>query len=152
MRMRNSAKAIIIADDRLLAMKAKDQWGVYYLLPGGGQEFGETIHEALRRECLEEISAEVEIGELVFVREYIGRNHEFAEYDGDIHQVECMFRCSLAPGSVPAVGSVPDTGQVGVEWIPLARIMEYRLYPRGIRQALVRLDGESHPVYFGDIN
>ncbi len=152
MRMRNSAKAIIIADGRLLTMKARDQWGPYYLLPGGGQEFGETIHEALRRECLEEVNAEIGIGDLVFVREYIGRNHEFAEYDGDLHQVECMFRCTLAPGAVPAVGSVPDKGQVGVEWVPLAGIMDYRLYPMGIREALVRLDEEPYPVYFGDIN
>jgi ADP-ribose pyrophosphatase YjhB (NUDIX family) len=150
--MRNSAKAIIIADGHLLTMKAQDQWGPYFLLPGGGQEFGETIHEALRRECMEEISAEVEIGELVFVREYIGRNHEFAEFDADFHQVECMFRCSLAPGAEPAVGLVPDKDQVGVEWIPLSQIMEYRLYPRGIREALTQLDVRRHPVYFGDIN
>jgi len=48
---------------------------------GGGQEQGATIHKALQRECLEVISVEEVIGELKFVREYIGKNHEFAELD-----------------------------------------------------------------------
>ena len=88
MKLRNSAKAIIIQNNRLLAIRGKDPWGDYYLLPGGGQRAGETILEALQRECLEEIGTTVVTHDLRLVREYIGRNHEFAEYAGDVHQVE----------------------------------------------------------------
>jgi len=44
--IRNSAKAIIIKDGKLLCTKNKNKFGIFYLLPGGGQEPFETIIEA----------------------------------------------------------------------------------------------------------
>ena len=71
--IRNSAKAVIVKDGNLLALKMQENNSTYYILPGGGQEHGENLHQALVRECKEELGAEVEIGDLIFVREYIGR-------------------------------------------------------------------------------
>lgn len=96
--IRVSAKAIIIRNGRLLATKNVDDKGVFYVLPGGGQQPGEPLPVALRRECKEEIGVEVKVGDLVLVRDYIGSNHEFAQWDGDVHQVELMLLCSL-PGN-----------------------------------------------------
>jgi 8-oxo-dGTP diphosphatase len=150
--IRNSAKAIIIQNGKLLATKNQDQFGVFYLLPGGGQEPGETIYEALIRECLEEISAEVEIGEVRFIREYIGKNHEFREFDSDVHQIEYMFLCTLKPGSKLCNGSVPDCNQIGVEWLDLRRFSEYRIYPKALA-LLILADGQvSGKIYLGDVN
>ena len=75
MRIRNSVKAIIIRDGKLLCNKNKDDRGVFYCVPGGGQEYQENLHDAVVRECYEEIGARIEVGELLFVRDYIGRNH-----------------------------------------------------------------------------
>ena len=44
--IRNSAKAIIVKNGKLLTMKGIDNKGDYYLLPGGGQGFGETLQQA----------------------------------------------------------------------------------------------------------
>lgn len=95
--IRNSIKAIIIKDGKLPAIKAKDSFGngFIYFLPGGGQEHGETMHETLRRECLEEINCKVKIRDTILVREYIGKNHEFDESHKDFHQVEYMFERDL---------------------------------------------------------
>lgn len=93
--IRNSAKAVIVQDGRLLVIRLEDQYGTAYVFPGGGQEKGEELKDAVARECLEEIGQAVNVGELLHIREYIGKNHEFAEWDADIHQVEFYFACSL---------------------------------------------------------
>ena len=70
--IRNSAKAIIVKDSKVLLTKNEDNEGVFYLFPGGGQEHGETLPETVKRECLEEIGQQVEVGELLHK---IGRAH-----------------------------------------------------------------------------
>ncbi len=150
--IRNSAKAIIIKDGRLLAIKLVDEEGFWYCLPGGGQEPGEALHDALRRECLEEVNAEIEIGDLRFVRDYIGKNHEFAYHDSDVHAMELMFLCRLTEHSVPRPGAVPDTAQVGLEWLDLDNLDSYRLYPLGLRALIARHNDPDVPVYLGDMN
>ena len=39
--------------------------------PGGGLEFGEGIHDALKREFIEELQLEIEVGELYYVNDYL---------------------------------------------------------------------------------
>jgi 8-oxo-dGTP diphosphatase len=151
-KIRNSAKAIIIQDGKLLAMRAQDEHGLWYLLPGGGQEPSETLEEALSREVLKETCVRVEIGPVRYIREYFSSNHEFANVDRDFHQVEFMFLCRLLPGQTPALGAVPDKGQDGVEWLDLNRIEEYRLYPQSLRKAFADTQNRSIPVYHGDVN
>jgi 8-oxo-dGTP diphosphatase len=154
MGIRNSAKAVIVQDDMIVAIKKKDKDGYYYILPGGGQEHGENLHETLKRECIEEINVEVEIGDLLFIREYIGKNHEHSKFDSEVHQTEYMFLCKIKEGSKDIRnGIVPDDGQLGVEWLPLSGLLEYRLYPQSMRKYIVDyIAGKEHPVYLGDIN
>jgi ADP-ribose pyrophosphatase YjhB (NUDIX family) len=149
-RVRVSVKAIIIQDGHLLLVRSRDRQGDWYLLPGGGQHPGESLPAALRRECREEIGVDVEVGGLRFVRDYIGRNHEYADEDAGMHQVELMFACRLAPGARPRVGPVPDSQQTGVAWIPLEAIGRHRVYPRQL--AAVLRDATGGPVYLGDVN
>ncbi|RXJ00668.1 NUDIX domain-containing protein [Anaerobacillus alkaliphilus] len=155
MPIRNSVKAVIVQDQKILTIVKQDENGEsYYLLPGGGQEHGENFHETLARECREEIGAEVEIGDLLFIREYIGRNHEHAEFDYNVHQIEYMFVCHLiAGGEQIGIGSNPDDGQIGIEWLPMSSLLEYRFYPQTLRQYyLDYFNGVRHPVYLGDVN
>jgi 8-oxo-dGTP diphosphatase len=57
---REAARAIVFANDNLVAMLHATKT-FYYKLPGGGIEAGETNEMALRRECKEEIGCDVEI-------------------------------------------------------------------------------------------
>jgi len=150
--IRNSAKAIIIVDARLLTIKNQDDEGFYYILPGGGQQPGETLTSALQRECREELSVDVDVANLVCIREYIGRNHEFATADGDFHAIEFMFECSLREGGVVGAGELPDLGQVGSEWIPVDQLTACRFYPNALGLVLAEYGRGSHPVYLGDVN
>lgn len=156
--MRNSAKALIVRDNRLLVLRCSENFDEnfdeYLCLPGGGQEHGETLEQALHRECREEINVEVEVKELVFVREYIGKNHGFAPHK-DTHQLDFCFRCTIHEGE-PAIGHIPDTDQIGVAWIALNELETANFWPRTMRPLLARVlrsDGPpSSPIYLGDIN
>ncbi|MFC5700327.1 NUDIX domain-containing protein [Cohnella faecalis] len=151
MPIRNSAKAIIIHNESLLLTKNKDDQGYFYLFPGGGQEKGEELKHAVKRECMEEAGCEVEVEDLLFIREYIGKNHEFAEWDKEVHQVEFYFRCILENKDTPAsIGENPDENQVGVEWVELSRLDEIRLYPNALGEKIKR--GNYSPCYLGDSN
>lgn len=150
--IRNSIKAIIVANGGILLTKNEDPEGVFYLLPGGGQEPGETMIDALKRECLEEIGVEVIAGDLEIVREYMGRNHEFAEWDGQVHQIEFMFRCSVKQGTVFPNPTNPDTAQIGFEWLPLRALHEHRVYPSVLKSVVREQPRIGHPIYLGDVN
>lgn len=149
--IRNSAKAIIIKNGCLLTVKNCDSEGDWYLLPGGGQNPGETLKEALRRECIEEIGIDVNVGRLRYIREYIGKNHEFSEHDGDAHQVEFKFECEFDEVPPPRLGNNPDAYQVDIAWLPINEIHEYRIYPKQLGDLLLsEIDDDN--TYLGDVN
>lgn len=152
MEIRNSAKAVIVKEGKLLTIKIHENGDTYYILPGGGQEHGENLHRALERECIEELGAKVEIGELLFVREYIGKNHELATYHSHAHQTEFMFLCNV--NQVLFInGTSPDKGQIGIEWLPISELLEYELFPRALRTHLISYYESGEAVtYVGDIN
>jgi 8-oxo-dGTP diphosphatase len=147
--VRLSLKAIIVRDGRLLVLKCQDQEGHWYILPGGGQEAGETLDQALRRECLEELGCEIRMGPLRFIRDYIAKNHEFAATDSGSHQVELMFECKLE--SEPSLATQPDPMQVGFAWLEINSLASYRLYPRVLQQVLGS-ERKAEVLYLGDVN
>lgn len=153
MHIRNSAKSVIQKEGHVLLTKNLDAEGIFYLFPGGGQEHGEVLVQTIKRECLEETGYYVEVGELLHIREYIGKNHEHA-HDRDFHQIEFYFVCTIDTQleDMP-VPSNPDSHQVGIEWVAISKLQEYRLYPKEIRLPIQQFAGkQKKAVYLGDIN
>ena len=149
--IRTSAKALIVENGKILLTKNSDLLGDFFLMPGGGQEHGETLVDATKRECLEEIGAKVEVGKLLTIREYISANHEFGEFDPSIHQVEFIFQCKLLEKVCTSKAIELDAMQTGIEWIPINKLSEYRVFPSAIAKFLQ--DGiapENFPTYIGD--
>lgn len=152
LQVENSAKAVIVRDGRLLLVRYEDssamELGTWYALPGGRQQPGETLHEALQRECVEEIGAKVQIGRLLFVREYVHARHELAGRGRDQHKVELMFACDLQENASDTDSK--DVDQTAIEWIPLEQLHEVNVFPRRLRQLSALIDSKDAPVYWGD--
>lgn len=152
LKVRCAAKAIIIENGKLLTIKKKDAEGFFYILPGGGQDHGETIYEGLVRECIEEISVTVKPERLVLVRDYIADNHGFApDMLIKLHQLELMFLCTITEGT-PKNGEILDSGQICPEWIGIDSIENHRLYPVSLKKYLKDIENITHTVYMGDVN
>ena len=151
--VRVAVKAIILDDNRILTCRNRDSAGDWYILPGGGQNPGESLPDALKRECFEEIGAKVEVGQIRLVRDYIGRNHEFPQWDVDVHQVEIMFECQLQGDYDPTVGHSPDVNQTGVAWLEIEELSRHRIYPAALRDILQGgITNSSGALYLGDVN
>ncbi|MCZ8517719.1 NUDIX domain-containing protein [Paenibacillus filicis] len=66
--MRCGIKGIVISNNKLLTIKKYDeQFGADFTLPGGGQEHGENLIEALKREFLEEVGCQIEVKQFRFL-------------------------------------------------------------------------------------
>lgn len=152
-KVRSSAKAIIIRDGKLLLQVCNFGTGKNcYLFPGGGQKYEEKLTDTVQREVLEEIGADVKVGELLWVREYIQKNHEFHMELGDVHQIEHYFRCELLNEPDASRATHPDSVQVGIEWVALKKIRSAILYPQIIRERFDENGWIPGDIYAGDVN
>lgn len=62
---------ILIKNNKVLLIKHKKNNEEYWLLPGGGLDYGETFQKALKREFMEETNLNVDVKEMVFISESI---------------------------------------------------------------------------------
>jgi TDG/mug DNA glycosylase family protein len=65
----NVRAAVVDGDDRILLLRYGDEYGSWWVTPGGGREEGETDEQTLRRELEEEIGlVDLEVGSLLWER------------------------------------------------------------------------------------
>lgn len=150
--IRTAARAVIIRDGKILTVVLRDRDGDFHVLPGGGQTHGETLAETVYRECLEEIGAQVSVGELLYMREYVGANHGFAQRHAHFHQVEAVFRCTLRGEPGADQGTARDNRQVGLAWVPLTELPRFRFFPTVLKDLIKDGDIVVPRTYLGDIN
>ena len=146
--IRNSVRALIVRCNRVLLVRKRGPDGAErYALPGGGQEAGELLHQALRRECHEEIDSGVEVLGLLHVADAFAARA--ARPGGYRQRVEFVFHCQVPADYQPRSGPRPDRHQVAVVWVGLQHLDGIDLRPAGmaalIRQAAI---GQG-PVYLG---
>ena len=146
--IRNAVRAVITQDDSvLLQRKVDDNGSERYALPGGAQEHGECLTDALRRECEEEIGARVEVIDLLFVGDYFKPRQTNPLTTRQL--VEFIFACSVEPGYQPCNGPRPDKHQVEVLWVPVEQLVEINLVPADYAKLLVKQ--KQSRVYAGQL-
>ena len=146
--IRNAVRAVIVRNDQLLLLKKTGgDRGERYALPGGAQNLGETLAQALERECLEEIGSAVKILALVNVADHFKTRE--TDPPSTRHMVEFLFRCSVRDDYIAHNGSKPDKSQVDVVWVNLARLAAMPLYPESLTHWLPEGILRDTPVYLG---
>lgn len=151
--VRSATRALIIQNGKLLTILMRRPTGeIFHVLPGGGQQHGETLHQSLKRECREELGVEPLIKDIAYVREYIGRHHNFKKAHREFHQLEVVFECELPVNATIGRGSEEDRLQVDIVWVDLDRLDKVNLYPRKVKEALMGGAFRRETIYWGDIN
>jgi ADP-ribose pyrophosphatase YjhB (NUDIX family) len=159
MEIKNSAKALIIHNGKILVNKNKSSLGdclpelpngtIYYDLPGGGQNKYETLEEAVKRECLEEAGYSIEIERLAAVYEEISINEKFrAKYEKYAHKVHFLFVCHLTSESTEPP-TEKDLDSLEATWLDIADIQGVLLYPKIIKANFELVLGSTSTLYLG---
>jgi len=133
--------AIIIQDGRILLIRHKKGPHTYWLLPGGGVEYGEALDEALRRELREETNLDINVQDLAFVNDSVAP-------DGSRHIVNLYFFAQAVGGSLAVT---VDDRVKEARWFPPDALQNLVVYP-DIREELKTLtaDGSGERrVYLG---
>ena len=147
--VRNAPRALIIRDRQVLLLR-KDGYekGERYALPGGAQEFGETLLQALNRECREEIGTDVVVRDLLHVADWFKQRE--TDPPSTRQLVEFLFDCEVPDDYRPRNGHRPDKHQVEVVWMPLDDLPKVRIAPSSLADFLQAYP-HKRTVYLGSI-
>jgi 8-oxo-dGTP pyrophosphatase MutT (NUDIX family) len=110
--------AVIIVDGHVLVTREDDD--PYVMLPGGRVEIGEPSALSLKREILEELGMDGEVGPLLMTSESFYRR-----VDEDFHEISLFYAAKL-PDTARPDGQSPwlvreDEGhELSFYWVPLA--------------------------------
>lgn len=145
--MRNSirirAAGVLLQGDQILLVRHEKHGRSYWLLPGGGVDYGETAESALIREFKEECNLDVKIGPLVLV-------HDSIPPDKHRQVLNLYFTVERTGGELKAGD---DAVMKGVQFHPIDELSRMEIYPRVVPQILegIRSDWKIGCRYLGNI-
>ena len=112
--------AVIRDDDKILATeRGYGEFKGGWEFPGGKREAGETAHEALKREIMEELETEIAVGELIDTIEY--------DYSTFHLSMECFWAKVISGDLIlkehAAASWLTKDELYSVEWLPADRTL-----------------------------
>lgn len=149
--IRITVRAVIVQNEKILLIK-KDSLdeGVRYTLPGGALESGETLHQAVIRECEEEINTAVQAYDVLHIADFFIPKLKPEPYTR--HQLEVLIQCQVPAKYSPSSGPDPDKHQVGVEWLPVNELTHHSISPNFFAELLINLQSQDYNVYVGSVS
>ncbi len=129
-------------DNKILFVKHRKNNKEYYLLPGGGVDYGESFEVALKREYLEEVNIHVSLGKMLFISEAIAP-------DQSKHIVNLYFEVFYEGGELVVA---EEERIVGAEYLEIEKIEDYTIYPNVKKQIVDYIkNGQKNVLYLGNI-
>lgn len=135
--------AVIIKDGKVLLMKRNRENVVYWVIPGGAIERGETNEEAVVRECKEELGVDVKVMKLIF--SFRNKFKGYARPSDQAHTSpskgvnEFYYLCEIVEGKL-GTGDGQEyqkgSGYVGsydIEWREIKDLNKINLKPEEIK-------------------
>lgn len=139
------ARGVLQKDNKILFVEYEDESGKHFALPGGSQETRESLAETVVREFKEETTLDVQVTELLMIREFVLTKSPVKAWENGIHQVEAIFLCNYVDENQDEkIGEIPDYGSLGLKWIDIGDFKNYRIYPT---QDLPEILQKRNPVY-----
>lgn len=111
--------ALIIRNGRILLAEHEKGGRRYWLLPGGGVEYGESVEEALKRELIEEAGLEIETRDILWIVDSIP----------DDHHRHVLNLILSAEAFTDILNPHPDRVLRDVQWVDLGLLDELQLFP-----------------------
>lgn len=112
---------VIPKDDEILLVRHVKGNRQYWLIPGGGIDFGETIEDCARRELKEETNKDIKLLKLLFVSESVSK-----EYDR--HLVNLFFLGHVFNPDEP-LEVKGDERVHEARYVPVDKLGEIELHP-----------------------
>jgi ADP-ribose pyrophosphatase YjhB (NUDIX family) len=80
MTQRISVRGIVLHEGKLLCVRLQKAAIDYWCLPGGGLEAGESLHDGLNREMIEETGIKPVVANLLYIQQFAADDHEYLDF------------------------------------------------------------------------
>ena len=143
-RPRIRVAGILIEDDKILLIQHHKNNKKYWLIPGGGNDWGETAKEALIREYKEETNMNIEVDEFLFFSETIYPNKER-------HILNLFFRIHRNEKNNSTIKLGDEAVLIDLKFVTKEELKTMIVYPNIKENLLKLMNGEKIENYLGSL-
>ena len=122
MNVRIRVGVLILKNNHILLVEHQKENASYWLIPGGGLDFGETVAECAKREVKEETNLDIQLGRFLFSSESIAP-------DGSRHVVNLFFLGYVSDESLASLEVGKEERLKSVSFIDIDELGNIELHP-----------------------
>lgn len=142
LRPRVRVAGILIENNKILLIEHLKKNKKYWLVPGGGVDWGESTAEALIREYKEETNLDITVEKFLFLSETIAPNKKK-------HVINLYFQIKIIKNSIYNMKLGDERNLTDLKFITKEEIENIKLYPNIKTQLIQLLNEEKIAPYLG---